>query len=162
MFVEDTTIMHDRDIDFTIGESERIRFGLDVAIERKLTSRYVRGEGLWKLSTWVSTYEDGTGPRYSFTNNILGESDASKQYFKPEYPPWQWNRLRTSLDFRGGTCQDFKYFCVEFGEGDNPQPTYDLSFRMGPVNDEHERLIDCKQLGTCVGGKLLVSNEVEF
>lgn len=157
MFVEDTIILHDDAIDFTIGKSKRIKFGLDIQVDRKLTSRYVRGEDLWKLSTWVSANEDGSGPRYSFRDNVFTELDAAKEYSKPEYPPWQWNKLRTTLNFAGGTCEEFKFFCVEFGEGINPQPTYELDFSMRPINDEQERLIDCKPLGTCVGGKIFIS-----
>ncbi|PIK39988.1 hypothetical protein BSL78_23175 [Apostichopus japonicus] len=156
MYIMDTHIVEDAPIDFTIGESKRVKFGLDMEIERKLTSRIVRGEDLWKLSTWISPNQDGSGPRYSSTDNVFGEKDAAKEYFKPQYPPWEWTKLRNTFRFRGGTCDDFKYFCVEFGQGDAPRPTYDLSFTMQAVHDEQERLIDCVPLGTVLvrGGEV--------
>lgn len=153
MFVTDTHILHDEPIDFNIGDTKRIKFGLDIEIERKLTSRFVRGEGLWNLGAWVSANEDGSGQRRSFAENIFTEEDAAKEYFKPDYPPWQWGKLRHTLRFQGGSCEDFRYLCVEFGEGENPRPTYELPFSMSALNDEHERLVDCKPLGVCTGGK---------
>ncbi|XP_071822227.1 uncharacterized protein [Apostichopus japonicus] len=161
MLVADTHILLDESINFTIGDTAKIRFGLDIEVDRKLTSRTVRGENLWKLGAWMSPNEDGSGPKFSHNENVFTELDAAKEYSKPDYPPWDWQKLRHTLMFSGGTCDDFKYFCVEFGEADDPLPTYDLPFTMGPLYDEHERLVDCKPLGTCAGVNACVTEDVD-
>ncbi|PIK42190.1 alpha-2 collagen [Apostichopus japonicus] len=161
MLVADTHILLDESINFTIGDTAKIKFGLDIEVDRKLTSRTVRGENLWKLGAWMSPNEDGSGPKFSHNENVFTELDAAKEYSKPDYPPWDWQKLRHTLMFSGGTCDDFKYFCVEFGEADDPLPTYDLPFTMGPLYDEHERLVDCKPLGTCAGVNACVTEDVD-
>lgn len=154
MFVEDTNNLYAETFEFAEGGTKRIRFDLDIEVDRKLTSRWVRGENLWKLTAWVSPNEDGSGPRFSEQDNVFNEKDAAQEYSKPNYPPWEWSRLRYTMKFNGGSCADYNYFCVQFGQADDPRPTYDLSFTFQAVDDEVERLIDCVPLGECKGNFL--------
>ncbi|PIK42192.1 hypothetical protein BSL78_20957 [Apostichopus japonicus] len=151
MFVEDTTNGYGDTFDFAEGDTKKIRFNLDIAVDRKLTSRIVRGENLWKLSAWVSPNGDGSGQKYSLEDNIFNEKHSAQEYSKPNYPPWVWDKLRYTMSFRGGTCDDYKYFCIKFDQADDPRPTYDLSFTFQAVDEEEARLIDCVPLGECHG-----------
>ncbi|KAJ8019767.1 hypothetical protein HOLleu_41489 [Holothuria leucospilota] len=155
MYVEDTNNLYAETFEFSEGSSKKIRFDLDIVVDRKLTSRWVRGENLWKLTAWVSPNEDGSGPRFSEQDNIFNEKDAAQEYSKPSYPPWEWSKLRYTMTFTGGSCADYRYFCVQFGQADDPQPTYDLDFTFQAVDNEVERLIDCVPLGECKGLKAL-------
>ena len=151
MFVEDTNNLYSQTFEFTEEDSQKIRFDLDITVDKKLTSRIVRGENLWKLSAWVSPNEDGSGEKYSFEDNLFNEKDAAKEYSKPNYPPWEWSKLRYTMFFTGGTCADYKYFCVQFGPADDPRPTYNLSFTFHAICNIEGRLTDCLTLGECKG-----------
>lgn len=125
MFVADTNIEDMEPITFKEGDKKKIKFSLDIAVDKRKTSRLVRGENLWKLSGWVSANEDGSGEKYSLAENLFSETDAAKEYSKPAYPPWVWSKLKFNGIFKGGTCEEYNYFCVEFNQADEPRSTYD-------------------------------------
>ncbi|XP_071819476.1 uncharacterized protein [Apostichopus japonicus] len=146
IIVSEAAITDFNNFSFTMGDTKRFRFGLDIKVNREKSSRFVRGQALWKLSSWFSRNENGSGPTFAFQDNIFNDRNAAMDYSKPEYPPWSWAKLRGTLQFKNATCDDYKYFCVEFGQQSKARPLYNLSFTF---QSQKERLIDCVRLGTC-------------
>ncbi|KAJ8048430.1 Inactive tyrosine-protein kinase transmembrane receptor ROR1 [Holothuria leucospilota] len=148
--------MYDDWFAFTEGSSRKVWFGLEIKVHKKLTSQKIRGKNLWRLGAWISPYEDGSGKRFSEKRNILRGKDRSKEYFSVFYHPWDWPNLKYTMDFIGGGCKDYRFFCVQFGLTENPQPVYDLPITLQAVNNKTNRLIDCVPLGECKGLSLWV------
>ncbi|PIK42191.1 hypothetical protein BSL78_20956 [Apostichopus japonicus] len=151
MFVADTEIINTQPLVFKEGDKKRIKFGLDITVDKRRTSRIVRGENLWKLGAWISDNDEGTGEKFSFQENVFSEKDTAQEYSKPAYPPWEWSNLKFNAEFTGGVCEDYQYFCVEFNQADEPISTFDLNFTFTAVDNELERLVDCVSLGECQG-----------
>ncbi|XP_071818883.1 uncharacterized protein [Apostichopus japonicus] len=146
IFVSEATITDFNNFSFTVGDTKRFRFGLDIIVNRKQSSRVVRGQKLWKLSSWFSRNENGSGPTFAFQDNIFSDRNAAMEHSKPNYPPMYWTKLGGTLHLKNATCDDYKYFCVEFGQQSQARPLYNLSFTF---QSQKERLIDCVRLGTC-------------
>lgn len=152
MYVEKiSNVMYDDWFAFTEGSSRKTWFGLDVKISKRLTSQKIRGKNLWRVGAWISPYEDGSGKRFSEKRNILKGKDRAKEYLRVFYPPWDWANLKYTMDFIGGTCADYNFFCVQFGLTEGPRPVYDLPITLQAVNNKTNRLIDCVPLGECKG-----------
>ncbi|KAJ8019980.1 hypothetical protein HOLleu_41785 [Holothuria leucospilota] len=140
------------DIEIVEGSDMDITFDVDIRIEKPQTSRQVHGVYLWKLNAWISKSFDGSGRKLSFADNVLSPEQQDSSFLKPSYPPWTFIDLSLTLDASTeGLCEDFKYLCVKFNEGDNSIPQFNLPFTFRPSNDDERRLVDCAPLGPCKG-----------
>lgn len=147
IYIEAIEVLSDRKFHFIEGSSRNITFDLNIIVNRKLSSRKVQGENLWKLGAWMSVNEDGSGTKYLYKENIFNTKEASKSWLKSTYPPWKWSKLRYIPDFRDDSCAACEVFCLEFGKGDHPQPTYNILFELLAPNNRTNRLIDCVSVG---------------
>ncbi|XP_071496971.1 uncharacterized protein [Diadema antillarum] len=127
----------------------RPNISINVSLQTSAEGDSISGRGLWKMGLFRSQFEDGFGDRMGpYVYQLLGEADASRKIragrphvftdLRTQYDlnevcphpmhPHHHRTTTTLLLFQVG-CSDFNYFCVEFSQGDNPRPQFNMVIR---------------------------------
>lgn len=112
----------------------------DVSFSLTLTpqssSDIITGSGLWRVGVFGSKVESGVEPRTSYQRQVLNQLHTSQPLGGSAPTTFD---IQTQMDMREMGCGPYKYFCVEFAKGDNPQPDFNIPLNGGVslVNCQH-------------------------
>ncbi|XP_033116763.1 uncharacterized protein LOC117116766 [Anneissia japonica] len=98
------------------------------------------GTDLWRMGLFINSQEDGKGDSLpQRQDQILNRTEASKNV----RPGQKLNITGTaSIDLTGVGCGKYRYLCIEFGKGRDPQPN-DFGFTLGSGESS---VISCREL----------------
>lgn len=149
LVVEGVRISHDKENSLEEDTLNTVRFSVHVAVNKKMSSRTVKGEHLWRLSAWISENKDGFGPRMFYQPNIFNEQHAAKSFHRQDTARFKWFGLRYRIEH--GEDPPGSYLCVEFDKEKYPRPLYNLSFTFYPLDEMRENLVGCIAIRTLTG-----------
>ena len=117
---------------------------IDATVRTTAESRELQGTRLWKMNLFGSRSADGSGQRLPQRTQVL---DGYNQAIgMPAGGPVQFTDVSTSFPMEQLGCGEFKYLCMEFTQGDSPDPQY--AFRTSGSGDT---IVSCKS-ADCGGG----------
>ena len=79
----------------------------------------------------------GSEPRFDYHHQILREEDQNRAAV-PHFN-MSFNAI-TDFDLMGVGCVQYKYVCIEFAKGENPEPDFYL-----PLNGNDKSIISCQR-----------------
>ncbi|XP_033625444.1 uncharacterized protein LOC117288629 isoform X2 [Asterias rubens] len=110
---------------------------IDAEVRTTPESRELEGTGLWKMNLFGSRNADGSGQRMPERSQILDGYNQARPL--PAGGPVKFDDVVANFPIEDIGCNDFKHICLEFTQGDYPNPQY--AFRTA---DDKESIIDCK------------------
>lgn len=131
--------------DLVIGK--RSPLVIDAIVTFDDTGTIISGENLWKLNVFGSENVNGLGDRIGMDRQILMSRDASSTLLT-EFP-LTFDAINTRFDFSTIGCNQYQYLCLEFEQGDDPDPPFVFQTKSG-----RDSIITCKD-ADCISGELL-------
>lgn len=126
---------------------------INAAIEVDPVSRGLSGNGLYEMSVFVASDQDGSNRQTPSFDQVLTPAQMSTQL--PQGGPLVINGIQTPpLVVEKLGCAEFKYLCVEFRKGDGANPDYTAEFtqsdtEIGSADDDviftDNSLIHCRE-----------------
>ncbi|XP_072042836.1 uncharacterized protein [Amphiura filiformis] len=104
-------------------------YTIDLKLSLNKKAQAVKGEGLWKISAWMSPdlTEDGM---LGYVDQVLTGAQASTGLIRPSYYSRFGGFTSTLSDIEyifntsGIRPESMSYLCLHFGLGNNPEPEY--------------------------------------
>ena len=89
------------------------------------SSHSVNGIGLWKMSVYGGLNDQGEGGRSQNNENILSAQQQNQPYTSGS-STLVFTRAQANIALGSLGCGRYKYLCIDFQKGDNPQPDYNF------------------------------------
>ncbi|XP_072044596.1 uncharacterized protein [Amphiura filiformis] len=130
---------------------ESLLFNLKVKINTR--GQGVEGEGLWKVSAWGSSFNDGSGERFGYVEQVLTQEQAGTDLVRSAHSGgFEFIIKHISYTLRGTNinCAQLTHLCVAFGKGDAPVLTYPhLPFEVEGVESKTDSSPNPEHLIAC-------------
>lgn len=136
------------DLDWTITEvadpvyGEETAVELDVNVDFTPDSANKKGEGLWRVGMFGSESPDGDGDRYGDVYQTLNEEKATTAKKGTELVI---DDIATEFEIGTIGCTEVRYICVEFAQGDDPDPPFTMNVESSRGDTSTTSLVTCKE-----------------
>lgn len=104
----------------------------------------VSGENLWTLGVYGSKFEDGSGERFNYVDQVLNDIESSLDLTSQTLT---FNNGAAMFDVAAIGCTEFIYGCMIFSK--NPNASVDFPFSVLPSGDA---ITVCKE-SPCLASK---------
>ncbi|XP_071941984.1 uncharacterized protein [Antedon mediterranea] len=93
-----------------------------IVVNASEESQVIRGTGLWDVAVFGSAHSSGRGKRFDERDNLLTPS----QQAIPTLPAqgMVFDEVSTPFKLSVLGCSEYKFLCVEFKQGDDPNPSF--------------------------------------
>lgn len=130
-------------------DGEEVNF--DVTVMSNPNGADVAGAGLWKMTAFLASSDDGQGPRDVLDQQVLSSADASRDMTAGGRMRFQ--NLASQVSQEDINCEEGTFMCVELQQGDAANPMFSMNPREGAGTAP---FIDCTKLRCAKPGRCLI------